>query len=322
MPSNPFWVDAAVGRDGAIAFCGSEPDHPGELYWMASAGASPRRLTEFNREIAALELGRVETIEWQGPDGFREDGILIYPPGTKPGARLPLVLAIHGGPQAASTTGFSALGQLLAARGYLVFSPNYRGSDNLGNAYQRAIFNDAGDGPGRDVMAGLEAVKKRGIVDESRIAVSGWSYGGYMTTWLIGHYQGWKAAVAGAAVTDIADEYNLGDWNVQNHYSFPGSGSPWRPDSAAAYREQSPITYAGAMRTPTLIMSDTGDARVPPVQSFKLFRALRDLGVETRFIAYPVPGHFPGDPVRSRDVFRRWIEWMDAHLSPGQPAKR
>ncbi|MFI5166947.1 MAG: S9 family peptidase [Thermoanaerobaculales bacterium] len=320
VPSNPFWVDATVGRDGAVAFCGSEGGHPVELYFMASPDSPPRRLTDFNRETAALDLGRVETIEWQGPDHFHEDGVLIYPPGYQPGSKLPLVLLIHGGPQAASTAAFSPLGQLIAARGYLVFQPNYRGSDNLGNGYQRAIFNDAGDGPGRDVMAGLDAVKKRAIVDEGRIAVSGWSYGGYMTTWLIGHYQGWKAAVAGAAVTDLADEYNLGDYNVQNHYGFPGSGSPWRPDSALAYRQQSPITYASVIRTPTLIMSDTGDARVPPVQSFKLFRALRDNGVTTRFVAYPVTGHFPGDPVRSRDVYRRWIEWLDTYLAASSPA--
>ena len=110
----------------------------------------------------------------------------------------------------------------MAAKGWVVFSPNYRGSDNLGNAYQRAIFNDAGDGPGRDVMAGLEEVKKRGFVDTARIGVSGWSYGGYMTSWLTGHFPGWKAAVAGAAVNDLVEEYALSDFNVTNRASFAG----------------------------------------------------------------------------------------------------
>ena len=114
---------------------------------------------------------------------------------------------------------------LLAARGYIVFRPNYRGSDNLGNAYQRAIFNDAGNGPGRDVMAGVRALEARGFIDSSRIAVSGWSYGGYMTTWLIGHYDVWKAAVAGAAVTDLVHEYNFSDGNITQRYSFGGSPS-------------------------------------------------------------------------------------------------
>ncbi|MCX6928113.1 MAG: prolyl oligopeptidase family serine peptidase, partial [Verrucomicrobia bacterium] len=216
-----FWVEVSVSKDGSIAFVGSEPDRPDELYYLPSADASPRRLTDFNAEIAALKLGRVETVQWSGPDGFSEDGTLVYPPEYEPGPKLPLVLVIHGGPQAVSTTSFYPLAQLLAARGYLVFSPNYRGSDNLGNAYQHAIFNDAGDGPDRDVMSGLESIKAKGIVDETRIAVTGWSYGGYMTAWLIGHHTFWKAAVAGAAVTDLTDEYCLSDGNVQWRYGFP-----------------------------------------------------------------------------------------------------
>ena len=313
-PSWFFWVDATVGRTGAIAFTGSEPLHPPELYYMSSPTSPPRRLTDFNHEVAGLDLGEVHRIEWRGSDGLREDGVLIYPPGFAAGRRYPLVLLIHGGPQAASTETFSALGQLIAARGYLVFQPNYRGSDNLGNAYQRAIVNDAGEGPGRDVMAGLSAVVRKGMVDTTRIAVSGWSYGGYMTSWLIGHYSGWRSAVAGAALTDWSDDYSLSDFNITARYAF--GGSPWVGNFAKAYREQSPITYAARIRTPTLILSTTGDARVPPTQSYKLFHALRDNGVITQFILYPVPGHFPADPVRTRDVFRRWVDWLDRYLAP------
>ena len=317
-PAWSFWVDVNLGRDGGLAFIGSEPNRPSELYYMATPSAAPRRLTDFNHDIAALEFGRVVPIEWSGPDGFQEDGVLVYPPGYRPPNKLPLVLVIHGGPQAASTTVFSALPQLLAARGYLVFSPNYRGSDNRGNAYQRAIFNDAGAGPDRDVMAGLEAVKAKGIVDESRIAVTGWSYGGYMTSWLIGHHTFWKAAVAGAAVTDLTDEYAFSDGNVQWRYGFPGQASPWTAEGEKLYREQSPLTYATNARTPTLVLCTTGDARVPPTQSYRLLHALKDRGVPVSMVAYPVPGHFPGDPIRSRDVYRRWAEWLDKYL--GAPA--
>jgi dipeptidyl aminopeptidase/acylaminoacyl peptidase len=315
-PSWSYWVDATVGANGGVAFTGSEANHPTELYYAPSASAAPRRLTDFNHEIAALELGQVEALEWSGPDGFHEDGVLVYPPGYQAGKKLPLVLYIHGGPQSASITSFSAPAQLLAARGYLVFSPNYRGSDNLGNVYQRAIFNDAGAGPDRDVMAGLDAVKAKGIVDESRIAVSGWSYGGYMTSWLIGHHSIWRAAVAGAAVTDLTDEYCFSDFNVQERYGFPQMATPWTPEGEKLYREQSPMTYARNVRTPTLILSDTGDARVPPTQSYRLYHALREQGVPVSMVAYPVPGHFPGDPVRSRDVWRRWAEWLDKYLQP------
>jgi dipeptidyl aminopeptidase/acylaminoacyl peptidase len=311
-PSWSFWVDATGGRNGGIAFSGSTPNQPSELYYMASPDDAPIRLTNNNQEIAALALGRTERFEWQGPDKFHEDGVLIYPPGFQKGKKYPLVLIIHGGPRAATTTQYSFLPQFVAAQDCVVFEPNYRGSENLGNAYTHAIWNDAGDGPGRDVMAGIDAVKKLGFVDETRIAVSGWSYGGYMTTWLIGHYQIWKVAVAGAAVTNMYDQYNLADFNVTERYIF--NGSPYVGDNVMAYREQSPITYAAQMKTPTLILSDTGDFRVTVTQSYELFHALKDNGVPVRFFAYPVSGHFPNDPVRQADVYRRWTDWLVDHL--------
>jgi len=311
-PSWAFWVDAFVGRKGEIAFTGSTPSHPSELYYMASTSDTPRRLTNFNDGIAALALGKSEKIEWKGPDNFHEDGVLVYPPDFQKGKKYPLVLIIHGGPQASTTTQFSLLPQVMATHGYVVFEPNYRGSDNLGNAYQRAIWNDAGDGPGRDVIAGIDAVKKLGFVDESKIAVTGWSYGGYMTSWLIGHYQIWKAAVAGAPVTDMYDEYNLSDGNAGDRYTF--KGSPYVGDNLKDYRAQSPITYAAQMKTPTLILHDTGDARVTITQGYSLYHALKDNGVPVKFIAIPVPGHFPGDPVRAMDTFHYWIDWVDKYL--------
>ena len=128
-----------------------------------------------------------------------------------------------------------------------------------------------------------------------------------MTSWMIGHHI-CKTAVAGASVTDLNEEYNLSDRNVSGRYYF--KGSPWtgnRQDCIA----QSPIAYASQMRTPTLILSDTGDARILVTQCDQLFHTLKDNGVIVKFIAYPVPGHFPGDPVRSRDVYRRWLAWMD-----------
>jgi len=311
-PSWSFWVDATVGRNGEIAFAGSTPNLPSELYYMATPNDAPKRLTNNNHEIAALALGRTERFEWQGPDKFHEDGVIIYPPGFQKDKKYPLVLIIHGGPRATTTTQYSFLPQFVAAHDCVVFQPNYRGSENLGNAYTRAIWNDAGDGPGRDVMAGIEALKKLGFVDESKIAVSGWSYGGYMTTWLMGHYQIWKVAVAGAAVTNMYDQYNLADFNVTERYIF--SGSPYVGDNIKGYREQSPITYASQMKTPTLILSDTGDFRVTITQSYELFHALKDNGVPVRFFAYPVSGHFPNDPVRQMDVYRRWSEWLVEHL--------
>jgi dipeptidyl aminopeptidase/acylaminoacyl peptidase len=311
QPTQPFWLDASVSKTGAIAFTASEPHHPTELYYMASADAPPKRLTTYNDGIAALDLGAVKAVTWQN-DGFVEDGVVTLPPGYDASKSYPLVLVIHGGPNSASLSSFSSLNQLLAARGFIVFNPNYRGSDNLGETYWHAIFNDAGAGPGRDVMAGIDAVEKIANVDKNRVAVSGWSYGGYMTSWLEGHYHIWKAAVAGAAVNNWIDEYALSDNNVSVRFSF--GGSPWNGKYMEAYRAQSPISYAWSINTPTLILGDTGDARVPITQSYEMYHALKDRGVPVRFFAYPVSGHFPSDPVRALDVDRRWIDWMSDYL--------
>jgi dipeptidyl aminopeptidase/acylaminoacyl peptidase len=310
-PSNGFWLDANVGPTGAIAFTGSNAGHPAELYYMSSATSAPKRLTSFNTHIATLALGRADTFGWKGPDNFAENGVVTYPPDFDPTRKYPVILLIHGGPNAASLLTFSAASQAMAGRGYIVFSPNYRGSDNFGNAYYRAVVKNAGDGPGRDVMAGLAVLEQRPYVDSTRIFVTGTSYGGYMTSWLIGHFGGWKAAVAGAAVTDLADQYNFGDGNVG--WSYFTGGSPWTEEGEKLTREQSPITYVRNMKTPTLITSTTGDVRVPVTQSYKLFRALSDLGVETKFIAYPVGGHGPGDPVRLTNWYDRWLEWIEQH---------
>ncbi|HEV2490328.1 MAG TPA: S9 family peptidase [Candidatus Acidoferrales bacterium] len=307
-----FWVDMIVGPKGDVAFTGSTAGHPAELYYLSSVDGAPKALTNFNAPIAAFNLGRVQSVDWQGPDGFREDGVLTYPPDFTKAQKYPLVLLIHGGPQASSTIGFNSLGQIIAAHGYFVFEPNYRGSDNLGNAYQRAIYRDAGAGPGRDVMAGLAEVEKMGIVDTNKIAVSGWSYGGYMTSWMIGHYHIWKAAVSGAAVNDLIMEATVSDGNRTDYYGM--GGSPWVGDNWKIYREQSPITYAADIHTPTLILCDTGDFRVPIDQSYEMYHALKDNGTTVQFFAYPVSGHFPGDPVRIEDVFKRWTSWIDEYL--------
>ena len=316
--ANPFWLnwsepDGGVGKDGSIAFSGSTPTQPPELYYLASPDAKPKRLTDFNHDIAALDLGRTDGFEWTGPDGFAEDGVVVYPPNFSRDKKYPLVLYIHGGPQEASTTSFDFFPQLLASQGYLVFEPNYRGSDNLGNKYTRAVMNDAADGPGRDIMAGMAALEEQGFIDESRIGVSGWSYGGFLTSWLIGHYHIWKAAVSGAAANSRANQYNLSDYNVIEGFQF--GGSPWKKEFAKAYAEQSPITYAGAITTPTLILHDTGDTTVPIINSYAMYHAIKDNGVTVKFIALPIQGHWPDDyPVHESDILRVWLEWLDKYL--------
>lgn len=304
--------ELSVADNGRIAFIASTAAHPGELYVLASANAKPRPLTHFNAFVDQMKLGRSEATQWTSADGFDEDGVLTYPVDYKSGEKYPLVLVIHGGPEAGSNLGFSPLIQLLAAQGFLVFQPNYRGSTNLGDKYQHAIFRDTGEGPGKDVMAGLAAVEKLGIVDANRIGVSGWSYGGYMTTWLTGHYDVWKAAVAGASLTDWVMDYTVSYYQTGDTYFF--GGSPWTANYHDIWREQSPIAYASHVKAPTLIMGDVGDPNVPLINSYEWFHALRDAGVPVEFYAYPADTHFPHDIVRTTDVYRRWIDWMKKHL--------
>ncbi|MDE2224361.1 MAG: S9 family peptidase [Xanthomonadaceae bacterium] len=304
--------ELSVSKGGEIAFIGSTTTHPGELYAMASVHAKPRRLTDVNAFVDNLDLGRTESVQWKSEDGMDADGVLTYPVGYRKGKPYPLVLAIHGGPESASTVRFTPLPQLLAAAGFLVFQPNYRGSTNLGDAYQHAIYRDTGEGPGKDVMAGLAAVEKLGIVDKDRIGVSGWSYGGYMTTWLTGHYGVWKAAVSGAALTDWVMDYTIAYYQMGDTYFF--GSTPWTAQGWDIWRQQSPITYARNVKAPTLIMGDVGDPNVPLVNSYEWYHALRDNGVKVEFWAYPADTHFPGDIVQQTDVYRRWVDWMKQHL--------
>jgi dipeptidyl aminopeptidase/acylaminoacyl peptidase len=289
---------------------------------MSSPDVPARRLTDVNSEIASLPLGKTDVVSYRFED-FDQNGMLTYPPDFDPARKYPLVLLIHGGPRAASMLTFSPAAQLMAAKGWLVFQPNYRGSDNLGQAFQRAIQGDAGAGPGRDVMAGLETIKQRGIVDETKMAVSGWSYGGYMTTWMLGNYpDAWRAGVAGAAVTDRIDQQSFSDGAGGRGGGAGGnSNSPWvNPEAMTRELSQSPIAYAGKIKAPTLILANTGDYRVPITQSYKLFHALRAAGTTSRFVAYPINAHNASDPVRQRDVQERWIGWIERYLNepPGR----
>ena len=310
-PAWSFWMDASISKTGAFAFTGTEPNKPAELYFMASTTAKPVQLTDFNKEISKMTLGKTETIRWEN-DGWKQCGIVTYPVNYEKGKKYPLVLVIHGGPASTSVEQFSRFAQILSNEGYFVFEPNYRGSDNLGAAYKLAIVEDAGAGPGRDVMVGLKQLTSTGMIDTAKMGVSGWSYGGFMTVWLAGHYGGWKAAVAGAAVTDWVDQYNIGDNNVGRGSAI--GGSPWVADNMKKYIAQSPITEAKNIKAPTLILANTGDPRVPVTQSYKLYHTLIDNGTVTKFIGWPIPAHNATDPVTQMERDRLWLNWMNTYL--------
>lgn len=313
-----FGYEIEAGRSGRIAFVATTSSEPAELYVLDSPQAKPRRLTDFNRWASRYRFGRMERVTWKTEDGLDADGVVAYPPDFDPARRHPLVLVIHGGPTSASKTNFSSMPQLMAAQGWVVFMPNYRGSDNLGNTYISAIQGDWGAGPGRDVMAGVKLLRSKPGIDPRRAAVTGWSYGGYMTSWLLGNYPDeWVAGMAGAPVTSWEDQYNLSDGSVSNRYVL--GGSPWTGDRMRLAREQSPITYATKIKAPTLVMSNIEDFRVPPAQAMALYHAMKDNGVETEFVAFPGRTHSSSDPANSRERTRLWIDWVQRHLDGAPP---
>ncbi len=312
-------LDLAVSARGAVAYVADGAARPPELYVLARPGARPRRLTRFNRDLRRYAWPRSVALRWRAPDGMRNDGILTYPLDYRPGHRYPLVVFSHGGPEAASTEDFDAgeigpLRDLFAAHGDVVFEPNYRGSDNLGNAHLHAIYRDPGAGPDSDILAGIRLLEKRGLVDPRRIAAVGHSYGGYLTAWLIGHQHFWRCAVVADGVTDWTEEYELsGSGNMAWTRDSLG-GSPWNPRSRRLYVTGSPITDAGRITTPTLILSGTADVTVPIAESFALYHALAARGVPVRFLAIPGAAHMPQDPVQLELFYRAIERWVDRCL--------
>jgi dipeptidyl aminopeptidase/acylaminoacyl peptidase len=303
-------LENAIAKDGTVAFIASDSKTPPEAYVRSAAG-TVTKLTDYNGAFAKFDLATSETVEFPTSLGVTADAVLMKPPGFTAGRRYPLVLLIHGGPTSASELGFDRLGQLLAARGWLVLKPNYRGSDNLGLAYQRGVLYDPDAGPGRDVMAALDAVRAKGIVDEKKLAVSGWSYGGIMTAWMISKYHVWRAAVSGASVNDWATDYGVADDSDADAALF--HGSPFTGD-AAEWRRASAISYVHDVTTPVLILSDVGDNRDPFATSSMYYRALRDNHKDATLRVWPVDGHFPRDPVRTADVYDHWIDYIAQHF--------
>ncbi len=304
-----------VANDGAIAFVAASSQRPSELYYLAPGSDAPRRLTDYNAEIASLDLAPSRAFTWHN-DGFAEDGVVTYPLGYHAGVKYPLVLDIHGGPiDGASTTSFSPLVQLFAAHGFIVLQPNYRGSDNLGFAYAHAIIGDNPiAGVGSDCVAGVKALEATGAVDPSRIGVSGWSAGGWTTSWLITHYDLWKAAVSGAAVDNAVMQYSLSQIDSLMP-ELVGGITPWAsPNGMTIYEQMSPITFVRNVHAATLILSDTTDPRVPTPEAYEFYTALRDLGKIVAFDAIPAYGHHPSNPVKNRLIDRLWLDWMVKYL--------
>ena len=314
-------IAASVATGGAVAFLATDARHLRELYYLRSIGARPQRLTHFNDFMGAITLGRIGSVRWTSRDGFVEYGVVHYPPDAIPGRAYPIVIDIHGGPGLAeieSVAGKSYGGdwpieQLLAARGYVVFAPNYRGSDDAGNAFLLGIVGDTVSGPANDILAGLAAVKALPGADGSRVAVCGWSYGGLLTSWLIGHDHQWKAAVSGAAVNVESQSYDLSVSNVQDAY-YQGGVTPYTGDGMKKYESVSPITYAQNVTTPTLIWGTTRDPVVPITMSYAFYHALKDNHAPVKFVVFDAPTHGPNAPRNTQELTDLWLGWLDGYL--------
>jgi dipeptidyl aminopeptidase/acylaminoacyl peptidase len=300
-----------IGPQGSLVFVASATKQPPELYAYGGS-AAPQKLTGYNAPIAGLSLASAERITFPTTTGIRGDGVLFTPPDFSASTKYPLVVFIHGGPTSQSALTFDFWAQLMAARGWLVVRPNYRGSTDRGLAYQRAVLYDPEAGPGKDIMAAVAAVRARGIVDDSRVAVCGWSYGGIMTAWMISKYHIWKAAVSGASVNDWITDYGTADDSLADADLF--HGSPFLRANTSEWREASAITYAADVTTPVLILSDVGDNRDPFATSSMYWRALRDNHKDATLRVWPVNGHFPRDPVRTVDVYHYWIDFIAQHF--------
>jgi dipeptidyl aminopeptidase/acylaminoacyl peptidase len=302
----------SVAHNGTIAFIASTWSQPSELY-VLHPGAAPRALTHANAALAAKAYGRAETLRWTAPDGTISEGVLVHPAGEVPGKHYPLIVWLHGGPEAAITTAWSEgtdegfpFGAYVAGRGAFVFMPNYRGSDDLGTAHEHAIFGDPAAGPASDILAGLTSVLAHAPIDTTRIGVGGHSYGAYLTSWLIGHDARWKCAVVADGSPDWVAAYDLsGTGNLAFTRDSLG-GSPWNPAFAQRYHDTSPITYAHAIRTPTLIITGLADEVVPYIGSFTLYHAIKEQHVPVRLVGIPTAHHTPGDPVR-HEAYERTI---------------
>ena len=306
----PYDRDIDVHSSGAIALVSPTDRAYKELFYKKDPHDPPRQITHLNTTISNLDHGAIKSVTWTSEDGTKCDGTVTYPPNFSADHQYPLIVAIHGGPQSSAQRDLYFLPQLLASQGWIIFSPNYRGSDNQGEAFQTLIIGDPAKGPGVDIMTGIENLLNEGNVDTARLAVMGWSYGGYLTAWLVSQYQIWKAAIMGAGIADHLDMYALSDVHLFSS-TLVGGRPHEKPDQ---YHKTSPIKYADQIKTPLLIISMSGDQRVPVTNSYRMYHALKDQGVETKFILYPTSGHTPSDPAHTRDVRIQMINWLQKHF--------
>ena len=251
------------------------------------------------------------SVDWTS-GGFHVQGWLLTPTGKPAIAKLPMITEIHGGPAWANMPAYlgQGFGRHLLDAGYALFLPNPRGSYGQGEAFTRANVRDFGYGDLRDILSGVDAAERAAPIDDHRLGLTGWSYGGYMTMFAVTQTQRFRAAVAGAGIADWLSYYGE---NGIDAWMIPYFGASVYADPAV-YAKSSPMTFIGQVRTPTLAVVGENDIECPAPQTMEFWHALHDLGVPTASVVYPGEGHRMRDPKHLADLQQRTIAWFGRYL--------
>jgi dipeptidyl aminopeptidase/acylaminoacyl peptidase len=300
----------SIGQDGSIYAMVSRPDLPGQIF--ALDGGRLQQLSHINEELLAdVKLARTEKHSYQSPDGTKLETLVMFPPEFRKGRKSPGLLFVHGGPQAQWDFRFDAEAQILAAQGYVLVMPNPRGSFGYGQAFAEAIYQDWGGVDYEDVIAAMDFAIDEGWVDEARTAVYGWSYGGMMTNHVITKTDRFKAAITGASATLYMANYGHDQYQ---RWWEEELGLPWIAENREKWDRISPFFSLGNVKTPTLIVGGEDDWNVPIMNSEQLFIALKRQGVPTELVVYPNEGHVLSVPSYEKDLFGRYIAWLERYV--------
>jgi dipeptidyl aminopeptidase/acylaminoacyl peptidase len=271
-------------------------------------------VSNVQRWLDGIELGPQEIVTWERA-GFTLDGIVIWPPGSGRGdGPLPTIVAIHGGPYGRWSNSFIARwGRWIAQHGYLVFLPNPRGGAGHGQTFAEAVLHTVGNEDYRDIMAGVDMLVERGLTDPERLGCGGWSQGGFMTAWIVGHTERFKAGVMGAGVSDWGMMIATSD--IPSYETLMGGGNPYEGIGPHTFDAQSPISFVHQATTPTLIVHGEKDERVPVSQGIFFHRGLRRYGVPTELVIYPREPHGIQERNHQLDLSRRIVAWYQRWIS-------
>lgn len=290
-------------------------EQPPQVIVSAAAKFAPVKITNVNRDFPRLPMGRTEVITWKSPDGREIEGVVTYPVNYVAGRKYPLILNIHGGPAGVFTQSFTAASgayplQAFAAHDYVILRPNPRGSSGYGVEFRRANINDWGFGDYEDDMAGVDALVAKGVVHPDSLGVCGWSYGGYMTSFIVTRTKRFKAAIVGAGVTNLMSFTGTAD--IPGFLPDYFHGQPW--DNFEAYAKHSAMFNVKGVTTPTLILHGEKDVRVPLSQGQEFYNALKQQDCPVQMVIYPRAPHGVQEPKFILDIGRRQLDWFEQYI--------